>query len=1198
MKKMTYKTHFKAHTQTKTIGVVLVVSFFMFFLIGNVSAFEFDNIGRYDEDSRIFTIKNSILGIPFLQLGTVAEIHLDTPDVVSVLRGKNRTVAEFTINNYGGYSNAFKKMEFYNVRDDMKKFDRDFTYKYEKSLGFETVDDYETVCKDKLTVNGTLSEECHQELIGTHQEEKFGWVEFDTSKELPIGEITIGVFTDVLANEKVEWIPTLFGVRIPEWAVWEDSFEIGLKAWWDFDRTSGDVVDIFSGVHNGTALNVLRGQDGIIKNAFDYNGINASVNLSSPAGINFDYSDEFTISTWINMTSASGIIIAKDGAGAGQNQFRIYMSGGKLTFDVGTIATNFSALTYNDSQWHHVVGVYNGVITTLYVDNVVVSSHANGTNTYDTPIYIGRRRNGLYITGLIDEMGIWNRTLNATEISNLYNGGNGINPTSTSANPVVTLNSPVTGYNTTIPTIDFNCTASDDKGITNVSLLINGTIEQTNTSGINGTDYLFTHILTDGAGFYNWSCIVYDDINQSTTASVRTFTYLNDLAVSLVSPVAGYNSTSKSITFNGTASDDIAIVNVSLYIDGVLNQTNSSGLNATNYLFIANLSDGNHNWTYRACDAVSCLSATTRTFSIDTILPIINITFPTPTINYHTLNTNLSLNWTATDANLDSCWYNYNGTNITVTCSDNTTKINITTPFNKNVTFYANDTFGNLNNFFRALNFLAFESLRVFNTSSFETATETFYLNITTNGSVPTDIKLIYNGTSYSGTATNTFGNDYNISRTIDVPTAVGNKNFFFNFTIAGIEVSSPNSTQIINLTSFVNCIAGTPFINISFKNETILEELVTATISSSWNYWLGTGTIFKTLSFSNATENSYYTFCLSGVNRTLETNVSLTYSNSISQQRNFGNDFTLTNTTTSQTLFLLPTAEGVYVTFQVVNIAEQPISGVSSNVTKAGTFIASGTTDDAGTISYFLDPDASYVFTFFKSGYDIYVTTLTPTQTTFTIVLGGESVVEENDYTRGITYSIVPSAISLVNNTNTFFNFTLTSTYWDVEEFGFNLTDQNSVLLNSTNAFTNGGTVFVLHNTSNNTRIIMTFFWTIDGNVSIGSTFWTVLDSSGTGFGLTTFFSHLGEYLDTEMFGLNSNSMVILIYIIIFIAVGIMSFKYGMTSPATISLVIFGLVFLFESHLGWIPSISGFPVLTILFALVSIGLILKEGLK
>ena len=125
-----------------------------------------------------------------------------------------------------------------------------------------------------------------------------------------------------------------------------------------------------------------------------------------------------------------------------------------------------------------------------------------------------------------------------------------------------------------------------------------------------------------------------------------------------------------------------------------------------------------------------------------------------------------------------------------------------------------------------------------------------------------------------------------------------------------------------------------------------------------------------------------------------------------------------------------------------------------------------------------------------------------------------------------------------------------------------------------------------------------MTFFWTIDGNVSIGSTFWTVFDSSGTGFGLTTFFTHLSSYLDTEMFGLNANSMVILVYIVIFIIVGIMSFKYGITSPGTISVMIFGLVFLFEAHLGWIAPISGVPVLTILFALVSIALIMREGLK
>ena len=36
-----------------------------------------------------------------------------------------------------------------------------------------------------------------------------------------------------------------------------------------------------------------------------------------------------------------------------------------------------------------------------------------------------------------------------------------------------------------------------------------------------------------------------------------------------------------------------------------------------------------------------------------------------------------------------------------------------------------------------------------------------------------------------------------------------------------------------------------------------------------------------------------------------------------------------MTNITTEQTLFLLPTSEGVFITFQTVNTAEQIISGV-----------------------------------------------------------------------------------------------------------------------------------------------------------------------------------------------------------------------------------------------------------------------------
>lgn len=485
-----------------------------------------------------------------------------------------------------------------------------------------------------------------------------------------------------------------------------------------------------------------------------------------------------------------------------------------------------------------------------------------------------------------------------------------------------------------------------------------------------------------------------------------------------------------------------------------------------------------------------------------------------------------------------------------------------------------------------------------FNATTLETDTESFFLNITTNGTAPTNGKLIYNGTSYTATITNIAGNVYNISRTIDIPTTAENKSFLFNFTL-GSEINTGLYNQTVNLTNFTNVVSGVPFINVSFKNETLAQEAVTATISSDWYYWLGSGDVIKTLSFTDAGENAYYTFLLAGVNRTLHTNTTISYTNSISQQRTYTDAaLDLTNTTTDLTLFLLPTSEGIFVTFQVINIAQQPLSGVFSNVSLSGSLIASGTTDDAGSITYFLDPDTSYTFYFEKSGFNTQITTFAPSQTTYTITLSqaGGDVIE--DYTQGINYSISPGQVSLTNDTLTFFNFSLNSSFWTVNTFGFNLTNQDGIIVNASDASTSGGTVFVYHNVSNDTSLTMNYFWNITGNFTRGSFTWVVFDGTGTGFGLTTFFTRVTTYLSEGIFGLNTNSMVILIYLIIFISVGIMSLKFGIRSPATIVMVLFGLSFLFEVHLELIPSVGGVPLLTTILGIVVVIALIREYLK
>ena len=73
-------------------------------------------------------------------------------------------------------------------------------------------------------------------------------------------------------------------------------------------------------------------------------------------------------------------------------------------------------------------------------------------------------------------------------------------------------------------------------------------------------------------------------------------------AVTLNTPINNTNSSTATNLLNCTPSDDVNLVNNSLILDGALNETNSSGINATLYTFEKVLSEGEHNWTCRPAD--------------------------------------------------------------------------------------------------------------------------------------------------------------------------------------------------------------------------------------------------------------------------------------------------------------------------------------------------------------------------------------------------------------------------------------------------------------------------------------------------------------------------------------------------------------------------------------------------------------------
>ncbi|MEM2369035.1 MAG: hypothetical protein QXS77_01960 [Candidatus Pacearchaeota archaeon] len=91
------------------------------------------------------------------------------------------------------------------------------------------------------------------------------------------------------------------------------------------------------------------------------------------------------------------------------------------------------------------------------------------------------------------------------------------------AKPEVHLKSPTNNYNTTLTTIDFKYNVTDNFGIKNCSLYIDGSLKQTDTSIENGTQQEFSDIELEG-GTYEWQVKCYDYAGNSDSSETWSIT--------------------------------------------------------------------------------------------------------------------------------------------------------------------------------------------------------------------------------------------------------------------------------------------------------------------------------------------------------------------------------------------------------------------------------------------------------------------------------------------------------------------------------------------------------------------------------------------------------------------------------------------------------------------------------------------------
>jgi hypothetical protein len=196
------------------------------------------------------------------------------------------------------------------------------------------------------------------------------------------------------------------------------------------------VIDTM-GVNAGTAIRntVDMTTAGKVNSALNFNGTNDYIYTTNA----YTNPQSFSLTLWFKTSTASGKTIMgfesnRTGTSSSNHDRKIWMgSDGKIRFGwwTGSAVYITSGSTYYDNEWHFVVANYQNGSGSLYIDNKLQGTAGGTAQSYTGYWRIGSYKAGWvygsngYFPGLIDDVRIYNQALNADQISQLYNSGNG-----------------------------------------------------------------------------------------------------------------------------------------------------------------------------------------------------------------------------------------------------------------------------------------------------------------------------------------------------------------------------------------------------------------------------------------------------------------------------------------------------------------------------------------------------------------------------------------------------------------------------------------------------------------------------------------------------------------------------------------------------------------------------------------------------
>ena len=218
-----------------------------------------------------------------------------------------------------------------------------------------------------------------------------------------------------------------------------------LIGYWRMNGDGDEIVDSSGNGNNGVLINGTRGEgiptagEPSTGKAISLTGVDDS-HGSIPVSESLNsYTDQFTVSAWVFPTvppdDFNPVVSRQTLDVAHPDQF--FLGFGPqdgiqykwhLSTDTGMLGDIYAGTAEFD-RWIHLAGTYDGEIMRLYVDGVEIGNQAISGNIPldDNPVTFGAEENGDIpldvlgeLEGLIDEVRMYNRALDAGEIQEIY----------------------------------------------------------------------------------------------------------------------------------------------------------------------------------------------------------------------------------------------------------------------------------------------------------------------------------------------------------------------------------------------------------------------------------------------------------------------------------------------------------------------------------------------------------------------------------------------------------------------------------------------------------------------------------------------------------------------------------------------------------------------------------------------------------